>query len=118
MAAEIPAQTKLGNRDAGALGRPLDRDVPGARVLALERLGRRELGPFLIADAVLPEGAGTGFDIGLVGEQTAVQVQVVVVVPEVAVCDSWWAGGLGKPAKGWGADVPGFGEVEGEKVIV
>lgn len=118
VSAKVPAQPELGYRDTGAFGRPLHWDVAGIGVLAFERLGRGELCPSLVADFVLPERAGAGFDEGLVREKTAVQVEVVVVVPEISVCDSGRARWLGETAKRRGAGVPRLGEVEGEKVVV
>ncbi len=118
VAAKVPAQPQLRHRDAGTLGRPLHGGSAGVGVVARRRLRPRVLVPRLRGNSVLPRRERRRCSRRVVGKLAAVEVEVVVVVPQIAVGHGGRPRRLAKTRERRRASVPRLGEIQREEVVV
>lgn len=96
MAAKVPAGPEFGYGEPSAFGRALYGGISWVAVIANRSRGVAVLGPRFAGDGVLPRRDGSRLDVWVVREFASVEIQIIVIVPEVPVGYCWGAGWLRK----------------------
>jgi len=119
MASEVKAPSERRNGKARTFSDTLYR-LTGVLRLSSSSRGLRVgvFDPLLPSNVVFPNRVVRGVGLRAVGELATVEPQRIVRCPKLTERNSRWTRGLRETSQSGRGDLPGFGKIEGEEVVV